>query len=365
MKKDDSLLVEVVFHSDTTGSMYPCIKDVRKKVEWSLTTLFKEMPNLRMAMGANGDYCDKGSSYVTAWMDFSSNIHDLCNFVRTIGNTGGGDLPECYELVLREAQNLHWNYNSKKIFVLVADDVPHPANDPQNVRYNGEGLDWRKEAEALAKMGIAVYTVQCLSKGRHADKFYSELAERTGGYHFTLDQFTELTDLIMAICYKQAGTEQFERWEKEIVKSGRMTRVMDKNFATLSGRSVSEKFKHTPKSLLAVAPGRFQILYVERDVSIRDFVEENALTFKKGKGFYEFTKTELIQEGKEVVLRDKVTGDMFTGEHARKLIGLNPGERAKVKPAYLEEFDVFVQSTSYNRKLIGGTRFLYEVDLER
>jgi len=34
----------------------------------------------------------------------------------------------------------------------------------------------------------------------------------------------------------------------------------------------------------------------------------------------------------------------------------------RIKPASLEKFVVFVQSTSYNRKLISGTRFLYEVE---
>ncbi len=353
--------VEIVFHEDTTGSMRPCIAEVRKKIEGGFTKLFKEMPDLRIGLGANGDYCDRGDTYVTKYKGLSRNIHELCKFIREVENTGGGDLPECYELVLREAQNFDWSLNAKKIFVLFADDVPHPAHDPQNVRYNGKGLDWRKEADALAKMGVVVYAVQCLSKGSHATSFYRELAERTGGYHFTLDQFSEVTDLIMAICYKQGDPARFQEWENEIIKSGRMTRSVDANFAKLSGRSE----RSLPKSLDAVPLGRFQILDVENDVSIREFVESNDLIFQKGKGFYEFTKSELIQESKEVVLREKLTGDMFSGEKARRMIGLSVGERAKVKPVYFDEFDVFVQSTSYNRKLIGGTRFLYEVDLSR
>jgi hypothetical protein len=32
----------------------------------------------------------------------------------------------------------------------------------------------------------------------------------------------------------------------------------------------------------------------------------------------------------------------------------------KVHPKYGFDYDVFIQSTSANRKLIGGTRFLYE-----
>ena len=37
----------------------------------------------------------------------------------------------------------------------------------------------------------------------------------------------------------------------------------------------------------------------------------------------------------------------------------------RLKPADLPDYMVFVQSTSYNRKLIGGTKFLYEVDAEK
>lgn len=357
--------VEVVFNFDTTGSMSSCIAEVRKKIESSLTKLFKEMPSLRIGLGANGDYCDKGETYVTSWKNLSADIYELCEFVRNVKNTGGGDSPECYELVLHQAQELDWSHNANKIFVLIADDIPHPANDRQNIAYNGSGLDWRKEADALTKMGVVVYAVQCLSKGSSAGSFYKELAERTGGYHFNLDQFSEMTDLIMAICYKQGNVSQLKNLEEEISASGRMTRAMDENLAKLSSRKISEKFTRTPKSLDAVPSGRFQILYVENDVSIRDFVEENDLIFKTGRGFYEFTKKELIQEKKEVVLRDKNTGDMYSGDKARQMISLSKGERAKIKPTEFDKYDVFIQSTSYNRKLIGGTRFLYEVDLSR
>lgn len=366
MVKDENERVEAVFEWDTTGSMYPCVGEVRRKIEGSLTKLFKEIPSLKIGLGANGDYCDKGKTYVTAWHDLSSNIHDLCQFVRNVKNTDGGDLPECYERVLHEARELNWSHNAKKVLVLTADDVPHPVHDRQNIQHNGgKGLDWRTEADALSAIGISVYAVQCLSKGSHADAFYRELAERTGGYHFTLDQFSEMTDLIMAICYKQGNSVKLQELEREISESGRMTRAMDENLAKLASRHIYERFKRTPKSLDSVPPGRFQILLVDRDVSIRDFVEENELIFKTGRGFYEFTKAELIQERKEVVLRDKLTGDMYSGEKTRKMIGLNAGERAKVKPTSLAQYDVFVQSTSYNRKLIGGTKFLYEVDLSR
>lgn len=77
--------------------------------------------------------------------------------------------------------------------------------------------------------------------------------------------------------------------------------------------------------------------------------------------FYEFTKRETIQDKKEIVIRNKVTGDMFTGSAARKLLNIPLGMgKSKISPKHGDKYDVFVQSTSYNRKLVGGTRFLYE-----
>ena len=80
------------------------------------------------------------------------------------------------------------------------------------------------------------------------------------------------------------------------------------------------------------------------------------------RGFYEFTKPETISHKKEVVLIDKVTGDMFTGREACDMIGA--GGAGKIKPASLDKYRVFVQSTSYNRVLVANTGFLYEVDAD-
>jgi hypothetical protein len=86
------------------------------------------------------------------------------------------------------------------------------------------------------------------------------------------------------------------------------------------------------------------------------------LKFKVGRGFYEFTKTETIQAKKEIVQMDRKTGDLFAGDAARDLLGLPIGESVRIKPHNLEQYVVFVQSTSANRKLVGSTRFLYEVE---
>lgn len=347
---------QVVFNFDTTGSVRPCIGQIKRNVAGAFAPLFTEIPGLEIGVGANGDYCDARTSYVTTRLDLTADLHKLTQFVRNIGYTGGGDAPECYELVLHEAQRYSWGVHAEKVFVLIGDDVPHSHNDPQN---KGR-LNWRSEAQKLRELGITIYAVQCLNR-RYAESFYRDL----GDLYFTLDQFNEVPDLIQAMCYKQAGDDALARFEASVARAGRMNRALDNSFGILAGRRISTRYKPVARGLSSVSPGRFQVLFVDETTDIRGFVEENGLVFTPGRGFYEFTKPETIQERKEIVLRDKVTGDMYTGNAARNMIGLPPGIRGKVRPADLSKYDVFVQSTSYNRKLVGGTRFLYEVDLSR
>ena len=57
--------IEVVFSFDTTGSMYPCLTQVRRKIKGTVTRLMKEIPGMRIGIIAHGDYCDARSTYVT------------------------------------------------------------------------------------------------------------------------------------------------------------------------------------------------------------------------------------------------------------------------------------------------------------
>jgi von Willebrand factor type A domain len=345
--------IEVVFSFDTTGSMYPCLTQVRKNIKSTVSRLMKEIPGMRIGVIAHGDYCDAGSTYVTKALDLTDDADKICRFVERVGATGGGDAPECYELVLNEARSLSWTPSYQKCFVLIGDDVPHgPGQNPRK-------LNWRTEVDELGKMGIPVYGVQALGR-RHATPFYKELADKSGGFHLNLDQFAAITDMVLAICYKQSSDQKLEAYESEVKGQGRLDRSLNNMFSTMMGRAPAATF--AAADLAAVPPGRFQVLAIEHDVPIKDFVLENGLRFKKGRGFYEFTKTETIQAGKEVVLMDRKTGDKFGGKKARDMLGLPEGASARIRPASLDAYRVFVQSTSVNRRLVGGTSFLYEVD---
>jgi hypothetical protein len=345
--------IEIVFSFDTTGSMYPCLTQVRRNLKSTVTRLLDEIPGIRIGIIAHGDYCDAGSTYVTKQLDLSGDVDVICEFVQNVEATGGGDAPECYELVLHEAQSLSWSAGSSRTLVLIGDDIPHaPAQTPQK-------LNWRKELEALGQLGVTVYGIQALNRA-HATPFYQELADKSGGFHLNLDQFAYITDFFLSICYQQSSEDQLQAYADEVVQAGRMNRNLAQMFNKLLKQDMPTDFGAA--DLQAVAPSRFQVLEIDQDISIKAFVLENGLSFKVGRGFYEFTKTETIQASKEIILMDRKTGDLFAGEAARDRLGLPVGATARIKPNNLVEYAVFVQSTSANRKLMGATRFLYEVD---
>lgn len=356
--------IEIVFSFDATGSMTPCLDQVRKHVENVLAPLFKEMPNLRIGLAATGDYIDlRYGGYTVKWQPLTNNLYDLTQFVRKVPNAGGGgDGGECYELMLKQARELNWSLNSKKILVLIGDDIPHVPG----FRGSTENLNWRDETKKLTDLGISIYTVECLYQRYPTSWFYEELASRGGGYHLMLDQFTDIVNMILAIVHKQTSDERLIKFEEELYSTNRMNRALNTTISTLTGqpRDAKGRFISTKNAgLVPVQNGRFQILEVDHDADIKGFVENNNLPFKKGRGFYSLIRSELVQENKEVILQDKMTGDLFTGDYARNLIGVPTGTRGNAKPTAIVDYNVFIQSTSINRKLKAGTKFLYEVQI--
>jgi hypothetical protein len=110
-------------------------------------------------------------------------------------------------------------------------------------------------------------------------------------------------------------------------------------------------------SLTPLDPKAFDIIPVHRDDYIRPFVEGRGMHYSIGKGYYQLMKPETIQSGKEIAIREKSTGRVYTGPQARQLLGL-PDMDVKVKPDFNAEYEIYVQSTSVNRRLIKNTNLL-------
>ena len=102
----------------------------------------------------------------------------------------------------------------------------------------------------------------------------------------------------------------------------------------------------------------YEILPIYKDgYIIRPFVEMMTGQYRTGSAYYQITKSETIQAGKAICVMDKLNGRVYTGPEARNLLGL-PNYDTRVKPSDHDRYDIFVQSTSVNRKLVNGTKLL-------
>lgn len=120
---------------------------------------------------------------------------------------------------------------------------------------------------------------------------------------------------------------------------------------------------NTIKNTLIDISKDIRILPVTKDVPIRDFITYHGENFSKGGAFYQLTKTEdIVQDYKEILVQDKRDGKIYGGRDSRDLLQLPHSGNIKLKPGKTGFYDVFVQSTSVNRKLLSGTKCLYKTN---
>lgn len=93
---------------------------------------------------------------------------------------------------------------------------------------------------------------------------------------------------------------------------------------------------------------------------IREFVEIRLKEpYVKGAAFYQLMKSEKVQGHKRLIIRDKKSNAVYEGLAARQMLGLPTIGEVRVNPGNLGDFDLFIQSTSVNRKVNEGTNVLY------
>jgi|SRR6185436_12230467 len=116
----------------------------------------------------------------------------------------------------------------------------------------------------------------------------------------------------------------------------------------------------------------FHVWNVDRNAAIKDFVEDKLAQqpsmrrlmgrdYQIGRGYYQLTKSEEVQASKDMVILDKATNALYGGNQARELIGCPTNIAFKIKPGNHANYEIFIKSTSVNRKLVQGTKMLYYV----
>ncbi|WP_407555361.1 vWA domain-containing protein [Streptomyces sp. Pv4-95] len=154
---------------------------------------------------------------------------------------------------------------------------------------------------------------------------------------------------------EEAG--QVIRQATENFMMGRAQGIRGSRAVFSTGADAVNKDTIEAAGLTPVKPSRYQLIPVARDAAIRDWVTECGHTYRTGCAFYQLSKSEKIQAKKQIAVLEKKTDRVYSGPEARALLGL-PDTEVRVKPDHNDDFTIFVQSTSVNRKLVPHTRLL-------
>lgn len=112
------------------------------------------------------------------------------------------------------------------------------------------------------------------------------------------------------------------------------------------------------RKLTPLGYGQYRLYEVTENVPIAEFVETKLKRpYRLGEGYYQLIKSEKIQAQKQVAIYDRTKGALYVGDAARQILGL-PEREVKVQPEQHVNFDIFVQSTSVNRKLLAGQKLV-------
>ncbi|MEE1753107.1 vWA domain-containing protein [Streptomyces sp. SP18CS02] len=154
---------------------------------------------------------------------------------------------------------------------------------------------------------------------------------------------------------EEAGQVIQEATEKFMV--GRAKGIRGSRAVFSTGAEAVNKDTIKAAGLRPAKSSDYQLIPVAREAAIRDWVIESGYTYRTGCAFYQLSKPEKIQARKQIAVLEKKTDRVFTGPEARALLGL-PDVEVRIKPDHNDDFTIFVQSTSVNRKLVAQTRLL-------
>lgn len=167
-------------------------------------------------------------------------------------------------------------------------------------------------------------------------------------------------NLIKTLNLFPGNVQEWEVSSQGMVQSTQSTSASFKGFfdARSSGQTSTSKFfvdlsevkPSQIKENLQNISSKVQIIQSKSGGQIRDVVESSGKHYEKGMAFYQLTKTEEVQPYKKIVIKHRKSGEAYGGDAARSLLGLGSG-LAKLAPKNTGQYDVYVQSTSVNRKI--------------
>lgn len=210
--------IDLVLLLDCTGSMGQYIAKAKACLLDISTRFEQQYPGhgrLKIGVVAYRDHPPQDMSFITLTAPLTSDIPSVRTFLGELSARGGGDDPEAVGAALGEAVQLDWRPDAVKVAVLIADAPPHGIGEmgdgfPQGVPGSTDPFS---AIEALAALGVRLYTVGCLpaiNRYRFTIPFFVEAARKTGGKPVALEGADRLGDVIFGASLVEMGLNELK-----------------------------------------------------------------------------------------------------------------------------------------------------------
>ena len=169
----------------------------------------------------------------------------------------------------------------------------------------------------------------------------------------------------------EGNIQEWEQTESGMMASSQSTVTATRNYYAGRSKGIgSSSAFYANLTGSAAAAVKKQLANVSTEVdfypvrdggeTIREFIEKKTGDYITGAAFYQLNKPEKqVQDYKLLAVVDKYSGNVYVGQDARGLLGLPTQGTIKLEPGNSPSYDIYIQSTSTNRRLIAGTSVLY------
>lgn len=198
------------------------------------------------------------------------------------------------------------------------------------------------------KIGSDRWTFTFLIPTSHIQGFLRDYPEIPAGNVKAWDEKTAAGTEAAFVANTQAFTHYFAAKSRGVMSS--------KSFYTDIGDLTVRK----TRSALSEITGQVELIHVPNACTIREAINNAGHEYVKGTAFYQLVKTEKrVQDYKMIVLKVISSGKFYAGTEARKMLGIDVQGTIRLVPQDHGKFEIYIQSTSYTRKIPAGTNVLY------
>jgi hypothetical protein len=148
------------------------------------------------------------------------------------------------------------------------------------------------------------------------------------------------------------NTQAYSRYFTMRSKGVKSTDSFYADLQGISAKSVSRK--------MAEISSDVKFIDTKAEITIQELVEKaTRKKYVKGTAFYQLIKPEKeVQAYKLIAIRNKTSKKVYAGSEAREMLGINVQHTIKLIPGNHGNWDIFIQSTSNNRKIKPGMQVM-------